>query len=161
MKEKKMIASVILGVALVSLISALVAALAESLTLFIDVNNVQGASVNSDYANAVAGVTVGGVVLGIVFVAVFLANKNYRLAVNLSLSIAFVWYCVASMIVLRCIKPRMAAATYATFTSYVTTAITLMVSAALVLAAWLYLTLIKKKEEPAKPVQDSSETENQ
>ncbi|MDE7159182.1 MAG: hypothetical protein K2N74_06385, partial [Clostridiales bacterium] len=84
-----------------------------------------------------------------------------RLAVNLSLAITIILYCVASMAALRGIKPKMAAATYAVFTSYVSTAVTLLISTALALAAWLYLTIVKKKKEAAKPVENGSETENQ
>lgn len=158
MKEKKMIASVILGVALVSLITALVAALAESLTLFIDES--ANENINVDYRNEMGGVTLGAVVLGIVFVSVFFANKKYRFAVNLSLTLALVAYAVLSLIVLRCVRPKLNVWNYSLFVSYLSAAISLAVSTALTFAAWLYLTLVKKKEEPA-PIEDGSETENQ
>lgn len=166
MKEKKLIASVILGVALVSLITALVAAFAEVLTFFIDWENVQGLYTHDDYNYIAGGLAVGGVFLGVAFVAVFFANKKNRFKTNLGLAVALISYCVVSLIVLRILIPSgdgyfesaaLFANDYALFTSYMTTAITLMVSCALTIAAWLYLTLIKKKETPAKQELETEE----
>lgn len=154
MKEKKTVASVVLGVALVSLITALVAGFAESLTLFIDPEELN-VTYEEDYNYLIGGLTLGGVLLGIAFVAVFLANKKIRFAVNLSLAIAVVAYCVAAIIATRVTVPisgysgGLRAMEYALFTSYLTAAITLMASTALTFAAWAYLARLKKKEEPA------------
>ncbi len=163
MKEKKMISCVILGGALVALITALVAAFAESLTLFIDAVNVQGIDTRDDYQYVAGGITIGGVLLGIVFVAVFFANKKKRILVNAILGGLVVAYSVISLVVLRLLIPldyydMMSAGAYALFTSYLTTAITIAVSTALTFAAWLYLTLVKKKETPAKLESETDET---
>ena len=128
MKEKKMVACVVLGVSIVSLISLLVVAFAESLNLLI----------NFEYYVDQGGVTLGGVLLGTAFLAVFFANKKYRFAVNLGLAVTVVVYCVVSLIVLELESHYN--------DSYLATAITLMVSCTLTFAAWLYLTLIKKNE---------------
>ena len=138
MKEKKTVAAVVLGVALVSLITALVAGFAESLTLFIDYY--------SDFAKIVGALLLIGVFLGVAFVAVFLANKTNRFKINLGLAIAVVAYCVVTLIIARVLP----AADSSPFSAYLASAITLMVSTALVFAAWVYLTGIKQKEEPAE-----------
>lgn len=155
MKEKKTVASVVLGVALVSLITALVAGFAESLTLLIDSGELN-LTYEEDYNYLIGGLTLGGVLLGIAFVAVFLANKKFRFAVNLGLAIAVVAYCLVAIIATRFTVPFSGyyggwnTTQYTLFTSYLTTEITLMVSAALTFAAWAYLARLKKKEEPAK-----------
>lgn len=140
MKEKKTVACVILGVSIVSLISLLVGAFAESI---VDLSS----SYESD--KVVGGLTLVAFLLGTAFITVFFANKKYRFAVNLGLLIAVVAYCVISLIALR-IKYEFVRDVYLTM------ALTLMVSAALTFASWLYLTLIKKKEEAA-PVDEPTE----
>ena len=139
MKEKKIVACVILGTALVSLISVLVAAFAQSFVSFIEYESY-------DYG----AVYLIGALLGIAFVAVFFANKNHRYAVNLGLAVAVVAYCVISLIALS--------SDGYVGGSYLSTALTLMVSTALTFAAWYYLTLIKKNEETA-PEQTSEKSE--
>ena len=139
MKEKKMVACVVLGVSLVSLITVLVAAFAQSIEWFVNYEN-----------NKYGGVTLGAVLLGIVFVAVFFANKKHRFAVNLGLAIAVVAYCVVSLIALGCGRRSVD-------DGYLASALTLMVSCALTFAAWLYLTVIKKKEEGVPAEEESKE----
>lgn len=159
MKEKKTVASVVLGVALVSLITALVAGFAESLTLLIDSGELD-ITYEEDYNYLIGGLTLGGVLLGIAFVAVFLANKKNRFAVNLGLAIAVVAYCLVAIIATRVTVPTvkhniyniyyiLRTTEYTLYSSYLTTAITLMASTALTFAAWAYLARLKKKEEPA------------
>lgn len=155
MKEKKTVASVVLGVALVSLITALVAGFAESLTLFIDPEELN-VTYEEDYNYLIGGLTLGGALLGIAFVAVFLANQKNRFAVNLGLAIAVVAYCLVAIFATRFTVPfaeyrgGLSTREYTLYSSYLTTAITLMVSTALIFAAWAYLARLKKKEEPAK-----------
>ena len=140
MKEKKTVACVVLGVSLVSLITILVAGFAQSIELFVNYEN-----------NKYGGVTLGAVLLGIAFTVAFCVNKKYRFAVNLGLAIAVVAYCVVSLIAFGCDR-------WGVDDSYLATALTLMVSTALTFAAWLYLTVIKKKEEPAeKSAEQTSE----
>lgn len=148
MKEKKIVACVVLGVALVSLITVLVAGFAES-TLKLDHDYVK--------QKIVGGVMLGAVVLGIAFVSVFFANKKHRFAVNLGLAIVLIAYCVASLIGVRFTE----LGEYSLFTAYLTTTLTLMVSTALTFAAWLYLTLVKKKEESAKTEPESDTKKEQ
>lgn len=162
MKEKKLIASVILGVALVSLITALVAAFAESLTLFIDIGIVNGLKISDDYQYVVGGLTIAGVLFGITFVTVFFANKKKRILANAILGGVVIAYSILSLVVLRVLIPtnyydEIYPQEYSLFTSYMTTAITIAVSCALTFAAWLYLTLVKKKE-PAKTEPETDAT---
>lgn len=162
MKEKKLIASVILGVALVSLITAIVAGLAEGIPLLADMGNLH--EYKEDYNFLTGGLTLGGVALGAAFVIVFFVNKKHRFSVNLALAVAVVLYCLVTIIVLRIVVPATRRDVpyleeYVLFTAYLTTAVTFIVSTALAFAAWLYLTLVKKKEEAKKP--EPEETANQ
>lgn len=148
MKEKKTVACVVLGVSIVSLISLLVGAFAESL---VDFNRDYG-----KYVNVVGGLTLVAFLLGTAFITAFFVNKKKRFEVNLGLLIAVVAYGVISLIALACSEDTYNAA----FNTYLTTVITLMVSAALTFTSWLYLTLIKKKEVVApaeEPTEQTSE----
>ena len=142
MKEKKMVACVVLGVSLVSLITFLIAAFAESLV-----------DLSGDYVKHVkiaGGVTLGGVLLGIAFVTAFFVNKKKCFAVNLGLAITVVAYCVITIIALSFDYRD-----YGIFSSYLTSALTLAVSTALTFVAWYYLTLIKQKEASEKTEQET------
>lgn len=145
MKEKKTVACVILGVSIVSLISLLVGAFASSL------KDLSGNY--SDSVKIVGGLTLVAFLFGTAFITAFFVNKKKRFAVNLGLLIAVIAYGVISLIALR-IKESYVGDVY------LTTALTLMVSAALTFASWLYLTVIKKKETAApaeEPTEQTSE----
>ena len=145
MKEKKTVACVILGVSIVSLISLFVGAFASSL------KDLSGNY--SDSVKIVGGLTLVAFLFGTAFITAFFVNKKKRLAVNLGLLIAVIAYGVISLIALR-IKESYVEDVY------LTTALTLMVSAALTFASWLYLTVIKKKETVApaeEPTEQTSE----
>lgn len=155
-KDKRIVASVILGVALVSLITALVVAFANSLMMFIDVNHVQASNAHYDYNFIVGGVTLGTFAIGVVLVAVFFASKKKRFAVNLALLIVFVADCIVSIIMLRIHVPFYSkkanivlSSDYSLFSTYLTVALTLIVSAVLTFLSWLYLTNAKKREAQA------------
>ena len=139
MKEKKIIACVVLGVSLVSLITVLVAGFAQSIDWFDYYEN-----------NKYGGVTLGAVLLGIAFTVAFCVNKKYKFAVNLGLASAVVAYCVISLIAFGSGRRHVD-------DSYLAAALTLMVSTALTFGAWLYLTLIKKKEESSEQTSEKSE----
>lgn len=153
MKEKKTIACVVLGVAFVSLISVLVAAFANSLVMFIDGNRIRGVSVFDKYAIMTGSITLGAVVLGIAFVVLFFVNIKRRFAVNLSLLVVIAVYIIATAVVLRTQVGRngdgeLSTNAYSAFTSYLTSAITIAVSAALMFCSRLYLLKTNQSEPP-------------
>ena len=136
MKEKKMIACVVLGVSIVSLITVLVAAFAESVDLLADERLEYG------------GVTLGAFLIGTAFTVVFCVNKKHSFAVNLGLGIATVAYGVISLIAFA-VASVINYGYSSVHDSYLATALTLIVSTALTFGAWLYLNVLKKKEESA------------
>ena len=146
MKEKKTVACVVLGVSLVSLITVIVAAFAQSIDLLADEHAEYG------------GVTLGAFLLGTAFTVVFCVNKKHRFAVNLSLAIAAVAYCVISLIAFA-VSDVIEYGYSSVDSGYLATALTLIVSTALTFGAWLCLTLIKKKEESAPAEQTSEKSE--
>ena len=137
MKEKKTVACVVLGVSLVSLITVLVAAFAQSIDWLADEYYEYGA------------VTFGAFLLGTAFTVVFCVNKKHGFAVNLSLAIAVVAYCVISLIAFA-VDHVMDYGYSGVDSGYLASALTLIVSTALTFAAWLYLKVIKQKEEGAE-----------
>lgn len=147
MNEKKLVASVVLGIALVSLITALVVALFDSFVLFIDFSNSYGYIIGAFMLVAVA--------LGVAFLTVFFTKKEKRVKLNFIMAIVFVSYCFVTIIVSRLLLLELPYS-HERYTSYLAAAITLAVSTALVFSSWYYLTFIKKKEEQTQMNQQES-----
>lgn len=155
MKEKKLIVSVVLGVSFVSLVTAIIAGIAESLMILIDMVGVSGV-LNVEYANYSGAFTLTNVLVGAALVVIFLVNRKYRFGVNLGLAIGTVAWYILSVILMRVLIPyvrgKMVESTYPIFASFLTVAITLIVCTALMFVAWFYLMYLKKKEESVQTV---------
>ena len=159
MKEKKTVLSVILGVSLVTLIIALVAGFTDSLSLLIDGENVDGVYYSEGYNYLVGGLEFGLIALGISFAAVFCRAKNKRNKVGIILASVLAGYFLITAIVLRALlSPWSIRATdYTLFMSYISSAITITVSAALACISFLLLTKTKEAEEIKQTEQEVSE----
>lgn len=160
MKEKKIVLSVILGVSLVALIVALVAGIADSLSLLIDAENVNGVYYSEGYNYLVGGLEFGLIALGISFVAVFCCAKNKRNKIGIILASVLAGYFVITAIVLRVVLVVFSswyikATDYTLFMSYISSAITITVSAVLVCISFLLLVKAGKAEEVKQPEQES------
>lgn len=161
MKEKKIVASVVLGITLVSLITALVVALFDSFVLFIDSGflysqyHSYSETVLSQYKNycyIIGAFMLLAVMLGVAFLGIFFTNKEKCVKRNGIVAGVFVGYCFVTIIISRVLLLEYHYV-FEQFTSYLAAAITLGVSAALVFASWYYLTLIKKKEEQSQNIE--------
>ena len=161
MKEKKIVLSVILGVSLVALITALIAAFADSLSLLLDAKIINNTTYRDEYVDIIGGMEMGAVALGIAFVAVFLCNRKKRNLANFILALLVVLYFVASTVAAREVVPiankvLISAGNYPLFAAYLNTMITVAVPAVLVFISSLLLGKAKKTEEAVQPAQENS-----
>ena len=159
MKEKKIVLSVVLGVSLVALITALVAGLADSLSLLIDgLGGYSQKNVGYVIAIGVLELCLSG--LGIAFVALkiraMVKPSNGTFIAETVLAAVIGGFFVITLIVLRVTQPtnsqnELFAQYYALFTAYLGAAITVTVSALLAYLSSLFLNRLAKKDEEAKP----------
>lgn len=162
MKEKKIVLSVIVGVSLVALIIALVAGLADSLSLLIDgkhISDIDYSKKDYGYVDAVGVLELCAIALGMAFVTIKICSeakpsKSLFVAETVLAALLTV-YLIVTAIVLRMTQPLTAgdlmyAKYYTLFTSYLTTAITVTVSALLAYFSSLFLSRAKKEREEIK-----------
>lgn len=160
MCEKKTVLSVILGVAIVALISSIVVVTIDGFTLLFDYN-VLFKDVKGTYHNTVSILELVAVAISVVFaiaitvVSIFAKNKRIKLVfliINVSAAIVTVVYFVITVIVLRNIIPAKAyygiavySLNYSMFTAYLTNVASLTVSLVLSAVSILLLTRLKAK----------------
>ncbi|MCH5163168.1 MAG: hypothetical protein J1G38_06740 [Clostridiales bacterium] len=161
MVKKETICNVVLGVALVSLVSAVIGALIESMTLLIDYNDVNRFD-EYLYPYAIGAVEMGLALAAIGFTAAIVAAKKKRNKLTIVAAVVILLYFIASVIVFRInvetyARGRIDSRDYSLFLSYVTTSVSLAISA--VLAAGAYIMLAwNKKQDNAEAVAPSTET---
>ncbi|MDE6677171.1 MAG: hypothetical protein K2K12_05625 [Clostridia bacterium] len=165
MKEKKIVLSVILGVSLVALIIALVSGLADSISLMIDGGKIKSLYYEDEkYHCLVGGLEIGLISLGIAFVAVliFVKGKGKKIS-TIILAELLTCYFIITTAVLRKVMPidefrehSIFAEEYALFVAYLSSAITITVSAILACVSSLLLGRAKKAEEAKQNEQEIS-----
>ena len=168
MPEKKTVLAVILGVSFVSLVAALIAGLADGISILTDFTKLYGKG-DFRYDIGVALLELAVIVLGIVLVAMFLLCKKNRKKVLICTCIALFVLSVVSIIILKAIMPTYDTSYvkghyytdyYALFTGFMATAITVMVSSVLMTISYMLL-LRQQNVEPANSVQTENEQKEQ
>lgn len=148
MPEKKTVIAVVLGASFVSLVAALIAGLANGLMLLTDFHELYDFDFRYDIIVALVELAV--ILFGIVLVALFLLLKKNRTKTLIYTCIAYVISIVVTVIVLKATLPEDFGPTmYSLYTSYVTTAITVMVSAILFVVSYCLL-----QQQNVKPTTD-------
>ena len=163
MPEKKTVTAVVLGVSLVSLIAALIAGLADSITLLTDfVKGYSGDGLVFPILITLSEFVIS--VLGIVFVAMFLLRKNNRNKTLIGISIALVALAAVLLIVTKAIMPKNGFGKYYTdyytvYTGVLASVVTVMVSTVLTVVSYMLLLKQQSVKSTAPEQAESKQVE--
>lgn len=153
MAEKKTVLAVILGVSIVSLVSALVACLITGVTM-LDYEKMYNVNAEiADYSYTAGVLLITALAIGIVFIALFVGIKKHRILVSIiSASVVVLYFIITAIILKRTLHiygyrviSGYNSTEYTMFTTYLTSVATLAVSVLLVTVSWILLDRSSKK----------------
>ena len=152
MKEKKTVLSVIIGITIVSLFTAIVAGVADGLSVLIDGDDIYQLGAHYHYEIGIGVLELVTVAFGVAFLSVFLfaKGKNRRNGMIVLISVMSL-YSVITLIIMKIIIPRfndgvMYNTDYAMFSGYMSMLLTFVVSSVLACVSSILLDKLKEAE---------------